>query len=283
MGKRHSVIRFIKNLVKRVFEDRVFDLAAQLAYFFLLSLFPFLIFTFGVLPYIGIDQTDVLAFISHYAPPELMDIIRDNLKGVFDQHAGLLSFSVIATIWPTSTAIMAIIRVLNQAYGVRESRSFIVARGMAILLTFALIFVILIALLLNVFGPSIGRLLVVQYGTPPDIIKVFDFLRLALSFIIIILVFACLYLFAPNKRLKISEVLLGAIFAAVGWQLASYAFSYYVDQTVHFSATYGTLGGIIVLLIWFYLTGFILILGGEINALLYQYRKTNRYSRISRR
>ena len=268
MGKRSTVIHFFKMLYKRINEDRVFDLAAQLAYFFLLSLFPFLIFTFSILPYIGIDQNDVLQFIGKYAPVEFMDIVKANLKSVFTKNTGLLSLSVVATIWPVSTAIMAIIGVLNRAYDVEENRSFIVARSMAILLTFAMIFVIIIALALNVFGPSIGKLLVIHFHVNPEIIRIFDFFRLLLSFLIIIVVFACLYLFAPNKRLHFTEVIIGAVFAAVGWQVASLAFSYYVDQTVHFSATYGTLGGIIILMIWFYITGFILILGGEINAAL---------------
>ena len=268
MGKRSPAIHFFKMLIKRINEDRVFDLAAQLAYFFLLSLFPFLIFTFSVLPYIDINQKEVLDFIGKYAPVEFMDIVEANLKKVFTKNTGLLSFSVIATIWPVSTAIMAIIRVLNQAYDVQENRSFIVARSLAILLTFAMIFVIIIALALNVFGPSIGKLLVTHFHVNKNIIAVFDFLRLLLSFLIIIAVFASLYLFAPNKKLHFSEVIIGAVFAAVGWQVASLAFSYYVDQTVHFSATYGTLGGIIILMIWFYITGFILILGGEINAAL---------------
>lgn len=268
MGKRSPAFQFFKMLIKRINEDRVFDLAAQLAYFFLLSLFPFLIFTFSILPYIGIDQNDVLNFIGKYAPVEFMDIVKENLKSVFTKNTSLLSISVIATIWPVSTAVMAIIRVLNRAYDVEENRSFIVARSMAILLTFAMIFVIILALSLNVFGPSIGKLLVSHFQVNPDIIKIFDFFRLLLSFLIIIVVFACLYLIAPNKRLHPTEVIIGAVFAAVGWQVASLAFSYYVDQTVHFSATYGTLGGIIILMIWFYITGFILILGGEINATL---------------
>jgi len=268
MGKRSPAIYFFKMLIKRINEDRVFDLAAQLAYFFLLSLFPFLIFTFSVLPYIDIDQKDVLAFIGRYAPTEFMDIVEANLKSVFTKNTGVLSFSVIATIWPVSTAIMAVIRVLNKAYGVEENRSFIVARSLAILLTFAMIFVIILALALNVFGPLIGKLLVTHFHVNPKIISIFDFFRLLFSFLIIIVVFACLYLFAPNKRLHFSEVIVGAVFAATGWQVASLAFSFYVDRIAHFSATYGTLGGIIVLMIWFYITGFILILGGEINAAL---------------
>ena len=268
MGKRKSILGFLKYLLKCIFEDRLFDLAAQLAYFFMLSLFPLLIFTFSILPYFGVTTKEVLSFISRFAPPELMSLIRDNLNTVLNKHTGILSFSVIATIWPMSTAINAIIRVLNRAYDVKENRSFIVSRALAILLTLAMIFVLIIALVLNVFGPALGKMMLAHFDVPINLVALFDFIRLVFSFIVIIIVFAGIYLFAPNRRLKGSEVIIGAVFAAVLWQVASYAFSYYVKVFNSYSTTYGTLGAIIILMIWFYLTGFILILGGEINAAL---------------
>ncbi|GGE45252.1 putative ribonuclease-like protein YfkH [Pullulanibacillus camelliae] len=277
MGKR-SIPNFIKYLIKCIIEDRVFDLAAQLAYFFMLSLFPLLIFTFTLLPYFGISQDDITPFLERFAPPELMTLIKANLTTVFNKHTGILSFSVIATIWPMSTAINAIIRVLNRAYDVKENRSFIISRALAILLTLAMIFVLIIALVLNVFGPALGKTLLAHFEVPIHIVNIIDYIRLIFSFFVIIVVFAGIYLFAPNKKLHVGDVIIGAIFAAVLWQVASLAFSVYVKVFNNYSATYGTLGGIIVLMIWFYLTGFILILGGEINAALRLRRKKNGFS-----
>ncbi|GGH78150.1 membrane protein [Pullulanibacillus pueri] len=277
MGKRHRIFGFLKYLIKCIFEDRVFDLAAQLAYFFMLSLFPLLIFTFSILPYFGITSEQILPFIGRFAPPELRSIIHDNLNTVLNKHSGILSFSVIATIWPMSTAINAIIRVLNRAYDVKESRSYIVSRALAILLTVAMIFVLIIALALNVFGPALGKMIFGHFNVPINLVNLFDHIRLIFSFIVIIAVFAGIYLFAPNKRLKGSDVIIGAIFAAVLWQVVSFAFSYYVKEFNSYSATYGTLGAIIVLMVWFYLTGFILILGGEINAALTLRRKDKNF------
>jgi len=278
MGKR-SIPNFIKYLMKCIWEDRVFDLAAQLAYFFMLSLFPLLIFVFAILPYFGISAENVKPLFERFSPPELMTLINANLNTVFNKHTGILSFSVIATIWPMSTAINAIIRVLNRAYDVKEDRSFIVSRGLAILLTLAMIFVLIVALILNVFGPALGKTLLSHFDVPIHIANLIDYIRSIFSFSVIIMVFAGIYLFAPNKKLRVGDVIIGAIFAAVFWQIVSLIFSVYVKAFDNYSATYGTLGGIIVLMIWFYLTGFILILGGEINAALRLRRKRNEFSR----
>lgn len=269
MGERKHVTlkTFVKQLFRRFFEDRALDLAAQLAYFFLLSLFPFLIFTFTLMPYIGITQDQILPMISRYAPPELMSIITANLNKVLEPRSGgLISFSVIATLWPASNALNSIIRALNQAYEVEETRSFFVTRAMSIFLTFAMIFVIIVALGLNVFGHVIGKFIFAHLGISNMFVIFWTFARLILSFLIITVVFACLYYFAPNKRLPFSEIIFGSVFASIGWQVISLAFSYYVDQFGNFSATYGTLGGIIILMLWFYITALIIILGGEINA-----------------
>lgn len=270
MGERKhiSLKVFGKQLLKRFNEDGALDIAAQLAYYFLFSLFPFLIFTFTLIPYIGITQEQILPLINRYAPPELMNIIRENLDRVLvPRSGGLISFSVVATLWPASNALNALMRALNRSYEVTETRSFFVTRGMSILLTFGMILVIIVALGLNVFGHVIGKFVFSHLGLSHSFVTFWTFTRLLLSFIIITTVFACLYYFAPNRRFPFNEIIFGALFASVGWQVVSLAFSYYVDQLFNqFSATYGTLGGIVVLMVWFYITALIIIIGGEINA-----------------
>ncbi|WP_085521150.1 YihY/virulence factor BrkB family protein [Tuberibacillus sp. Marseille-P3662] len=278
MGKLSQIVffkTFFVRLYRRFMEDRALELAAQLAYFFLLSLFPFLIFTFSILSYLGITGEQMLPYIEQFAPPDVFDIIKNNLNSVLSQSGGggVLSVSALIAIWSASTAVVAIIRTMNRAYNVEEGRPFILTRLTAIALTFAVIFVIIMALVLNVFGPTVGKELFHYLGIPENIFKIWDILRLLISFLIIIVVFACLYCFAPNKQLHFSEVIVGAVLAAVLWQCASLAFSYYVEQFGQFSATYGTLQGIIILMIWFYLTGLTIIIGGEINAVLRQIRR----------
>lgn len=269
-----SLLTFLKELTKRFNHDETIYMSAQLAFFFLLSLFPFMIFLVTLLGFLPISYEDVLNLVRQYAPGQSISIIEENLsKIVSEQRGGLLSFGLIGTIWSASNGINSIIRALNRAYDVKESRSFFVARGMAILLTFGMILVIVVALLLPVFGKMLGTFIFSFFGLSDTFLMVWNALRWALSFIIMVCVFVFLYWLAPNKRLKFKEVIVGAIFATLGWQLVSLAFSYYVSSFGNYTATYGSLGGIIVLMIWFYLSGMILIIGGQINGMTNIYRR----------
>lgn len=271
-------IQFMKQLVRRIIDNRLPDLSAQLAFYFLLSLFPFLIFAVTLLGFY-VSAEDVLGLISRYVPPESMAVIEQNVRNVLDvDRGGLLSFGIIATIWPASHATNALIRALNEAYDVEESRPFWQARGLAVVLTFALIGVLLVALVLPVFGKAIGTFLFSLFGLSDAFLSVWNVLRWGISFVILFAVLVFLYYFAPNKRLGLQEIVVGALFATISWQFVSFAFSYFVSQFGNYSTTYGGLAGVIVLMLWFYLTGMILLVGGEINATLHyvKYEKKSR-------
>ncbi|HEX7065099.1 MAG TPA: YihY/virulence factor BrkB family protein [Bacillales bacterium] len=272
-----SVKRYIKEFYRRVMDDGVFDLSAQLAYYFLLSLFPLLIFAFALMSYIDLSVDQVLDMIRRYAPPEAFDVLKETLKSVAGkQHGGLLSVGVLATVWTASNAINAMIRALNRAYNVEESRPFYISRGLSILLTLAMIVVIIIALILPVFGELIGDFIFSRLGIDSDLRVAFVVLRWLFSFVVIVAVISGLYYFAPNKKLRFKDVVTGAVTAAVGWQVISLGFSYYVSSFGHYEVTYGGIGGIIILMIWFYLTGAILIIGGEINAVNWYFENKRR-------
>lgn len=264
MGRTFSLL--IKQLWKRGREAELFGRAAQLAYFFLLSLFPLLIFLVTLLPYLPLTQEDILAVVRDFAPEESMKIIESSINEISSKNIQLLSFGFIGTIWSCSSGINAIVRALNTAYEVKESRPFLIARGMAVLFTFAMVFVIVVALLLPVFGKLIGGYLFAKFGLSDEFLSLWDTLRWLVSSIILFIVFTGLYWIAPNKKLTCISVIPGAIFATIGWELSSLAFSYYVSNFGNFSATYGSIGAIIVLLLWFYITGIVIIIGGELNA-----------------
>ena len=258
---------FFNRLMKRIQMDNVSGLAAQLSYFFLLSLFPLLIFLFTLLAYLPFSQEDILRILRPYAPSDSMVIIEEGLAEVMETNGTLLSFGIIGTIWSASNGMNAIIKAFNQAYGVTERRSFFIARGMSIILTFAMIFVFIVALLLPVFGKQIGVFLFEESGLSEEFLTIWNSLRWVISTIVLFIVFTMLYWLAPNKKLRCTTVMPGAVFTTAGWSLVSFLFSYYVESFGNYSATYGSLGGIIILMIWFYLSGLIIIVGGEINAL----------------
>lgn len=284
VGKRkkfREMYLFIKLLGRRFVEDNTADLAATLAYYFLLSLFPLVIFLFAVLPYLGLTQQELLPFLSRYLPGEVMLLIQQNLGSVFTKSGGLLSLGIIATLWPASNAINALMRTLNRAYHVKETRSFVVIRILAMILTLAMIFAIAMTLAVNVVSAALVRTLFQHIGISDKFADMWSVVSTLTTFVVIITIFAFLYSLGPNMKLKLGEVMVGAVIAGTCWQAASYAFSFYVRYFGHYATTYGTLGGIIILMLWFYITALTIIAGGQINAILHHLRisKRGQYSK----
>ncbi|WP_040984616.1 YihY/virulence factor BrkB family protein [Oceanobacillus jeddahense] len=273
-------MRNLRNVGKdfwgRYKEVEVFGLAAQLAYFFILSLFPFLIFLLNLIPYLPIDMDLILETIGDFAPEQVMGLITTNLESLTVQNSGLLSISIIGTLWAASNGVNAITRAFNHAYGIKTDRSFIVARLVAMVLTIGMILIIILALLLPVFGRMIGVYLFSWIGFTSSFLAVWGTLRWVASSFIFFIVLLFLYKLAPNGRLRFSQVVWGTAFATLAWQLVSWGFSFYVNNLGNFSATYGSLGTIIVLLIWFYLFGIIIITGGILNATMLEQKKMKR-------
>ncbi|NBJ70141.1 MULTISPECIES: YihY/virulence factor BrkB family protein [Clostridia] len=265
----NKIILFGKQVYQRMIDIDLFGLAAQLAFFFLLSLFPFLLFLVTLVGYLPMDELAVLDIISSYAPPQIVELISTNVTNLISQrNGGLLSFGIIATLWAASNGVNALMRGFNYAYEVDENRSFIISRLIAIVLTIAMMAIIIIALLLPIFGKLLGTYLFSFVGLSEGFISVWEALRWVVSSIVFFIVFLALYTLAPNKRIYLKNAAAGALFATIAWQLVSLGFSYYVSNIGNYSATYGSLGTVIALMIWFYLSGIIILTGGLINAVI---------------
>lgn len=265
--KHEKMIELIKLLMKKIHNNDVTGLAAQLAYFFLLSLFPMLIFMVTLLPYTPVTQQDIFYLVKDFVPQETYTLIHDTLAEIMaNRSGGLLSIGFIATIWSASKGMNALMKSLNRAYGVEEKRSFLFARGLSVALTFAMIFVFILALLLPVFGKQIGLFIFSILGLSEQFLKVWGIIRWILSPIILFMVFLAVYYLAPNVRIKCLTAVPGAVFATVGWIIVSLGFSFYVSNFGNYTATYGSITGIIILMLWFYFSAIIIMVGGEINS-----------------
>ncbi|GFZ84284.1 hypothetical protein GCM10010978_25760 [Compostibacillus humi] len=268
MGRFKALLEALMN---RLEEADVFGLSAQLAYFFLLSLFPFLIFIMNLIGLLPLDHDILVTIIGYYAPEEITDLITTNMDQLIHANSrGLLSLGAIGTLWAASNAINAIMRAFNKIYQIEETRHFLFNRFIAVVLTIAMIFVIIIALLLPVFGRIIGVHIFAFFGLSERFLEVWEMLRWLLSTIIFFIVLLALYKLAPSKWIRIRDAVWGAIIATGLWQIVSYGFSFYVNSLANYSANYGSLGTIIILMIWFYLFGLIIMLGGAFNAFLSQ-------------
>ncbi|MEA0556037.1 YihY/virulence factor BrkB family protein [Lysinibacillus irui] len=259
---------FVQDLIGRLKRVEISALAAQLAYFFLLSFFPLLIFLVTLLPYLNLKTTQVYSFLVNVLPDEVYKLIENTLNEILtNRNSSLLSIGVLGTIWSASKGINALIRALNKAYDT-EGRVGILDRGLSLVFTVALVFVIAIALLLPVFGQQIGHFLFSIIGIEEQFESIWHRLRWSIPPILIFIVLMGIYWIVPNTspRLKIMGVWPGAMFATFAWLAVTYGFSFYINNFANYSATYGSIGGVIILMLWLYFTGIILIFGGILNA-----------------
>lgn len=273
---------FWKELLVRVKKVDVTGLGSQLAFFFLLSLFPLLIFIMTLLPFLNLDQAQIFLFIRDYAPGSVALLIEDTVKDVLEnRNGGLLSIGILATIWSASKGMNALTKALNRSYFTEETRSFVVARGMSIVFTIMLIAVLIVALVLPVFGQQIGVFVFSALGLEDDFMFLWGNLRWTIPPILIFIVFTVIYWIVPNIKLRLKSVIPGALFATVGWILTSLGFSFYVGSFGNYSNTYGSIGVIIVLMMWLYFSAIILMLGGQLNAVMTERKQAKMADRKS--
>ncbi|MGC9616195.1 YihY/virulence factor BrkB family protein [Staphylococcus pasteuri] len=261
---------FFSYLVYRIGKDDASGLAAQMTYHFVLAMFPMLIFLLTLLPVFNIDQSRITDMLSS-APSETSSIIKSVIGDVTkNSSGGLLSVGLILAIWSASNGMTAIMNSFNVAYDVEDSRNGILLKLLSVVFTIVMGFVFLIAMALPTLGSAISHYLFGPLGLDSQIKWIFTLLRVVLPLIIILLLFIVLYSVASNVKTKFRSVLPGAIFTSVIWLLGSFAFGWYISNFGNYSKTYGSIAGIIILLIWLYLTSFIIIIGAEINAIIHQ-------------
>jgi membrane protein len=258
-----------RNVWKEMNEDDVFSVAAQLAYYFIFALFPLLLFLVTLIGFLPVEShfSDIIGFLQGVLPQEALTMIQGNIEVIVrEQRGGLLSIGLIVTLWAASRGVIAIMSGLNQAYDVKESRPWWKLQVIALALTVSLSIFVIVASILMIFGGQIGAWLANLVGLGPLFQIAWPFIRWFLSSVIMMGVVAVLYYFGPDVEQEWKWVTPGAIIAVFGWITASLAFSYYVNHFGAYNKTYGAIGTMIILLTWMYLTGVMILLGGEINA-----------------
>lgn len=263
----------VKELSRRVWHemsaDNVTGYAAQLAYYFLFSLFPFFLFLAALIGYLPIPDLmqKIMGSLAGVMPGDAMKLVQDTvLELVTNQKGGLLSFGIIVALWSASGAVSAITDSLNRAYGVTEGRPFWKVRGIALGLTVALAVLLIVGILLLMFGPTLGNVIAAKVGLSHAFEIAWNIARWPLVLFSMIFAVALVYYYAPDVEQEWKWITPGSVFAVLGWVAVSALFAFYVDNFGSYSKTYGSIGAVIVLLTWMYLTGLFLLLGGEINS-----------------
>lgn len=257
----------LRSIVRRFQENDVLDLAAGIAYFAFLSLPPSILVLFALTGFFGGDEVAawVTGHLSEILPEESAALIDGFVESVvYSQAPGALSIGLLLALWAGSNVFMAIMRATNLAYGIEERRGFLRQRALAlgIMMVFVLLFLAASAALLA--GPQIGQAL-----DPFGVVgAIWAYVHGILAFLVVVLAFWITYYALPARTQRGSgrQTLIGAAVAAALWLIATLGFRLYVGNFGAYDETYGFLGAIIVLLIWLYLTGVVILLGAILAA-----------------
>lgn len=243
--------------------------AAALAYHGLLALFPFVIFLIALLGFLRAPDffDSVLEQARTVLPADAYQPLQDVTTEIQNQESGgLLSFGIVAAIWAASSGIRALMKALNTAYDVEETRPVWKLYLLSILYTVGLAVLAIAAIALMLLGPQAMQWLADQIGLGGAFVTIWTWLRWPVAVILLTLAAALAYYVSPNVEQPFALITPGALLAVIVWILASVSFSIYVSQFGNYSATYGSLGGVIALLFFFFISAAVLLLGAEINA-----------------
>ena len=250
-------------------------LSAELAYRFLFAIFPFGLFLAATASFaagaLGLtDRTSaIIDGLGDNLPPELAAVIRPELEQVLGQDRfGLVSLGAVVALWAATTGTMTVIKAMNRAYGVTEDRPLVRRYLLGLALTVAGTIGIVIAFVTIVGGAFLTEEIARRVGLAAAAWTTISILRWPIVFAILVAAAAVVYRIGPNLQPSWRAALSGAAIFAVGWLVATFAFAQYVTRVADYGATYGALGGVIVLMTWLYVTGLILLIGAEVVAIL---------------
>lgn len=238
--------------------------AASIAFFFFLSIVPMLMVLSMVIPYTPLTEENLTETVADIIPDKVEPLVESLIAEVYDKSAGSLSIAVLATLWSAAKGVMALMHGLNAVNGVEEKRNYFVVRGVACLYTVVMLVVVILSLFLNVFGNQLVNLALHRL---PPLQKLAAFVmnfRFLVVWVVLTLLFAAIYAYVPNDKLKFKEQIPGATFSAVVWSIFSWGFSIYVDYSNSYGI-YGSLAIIIIILLWMYFCMYIIMVGAYLN------------------
>jgi len=259
----------LKRTVRDSREDDITGLAAELSYYFFLSLVPALLFLIALASLFPLQHLvdDVSGLLAPVAPPEVVKLVRDQMLLIADgDDTALLSFGLLGALWSSSAAMTAVVYAMDKAYDITEARAWWRVKLTAILLTIGLAAFLLIAATLTLAGPELVDVLTRWMAWPTVWAFVWKILQWPLVFLLVTTGIGLVYYFAPDAEQDWVWITPGSIVAAVIWLLSSLGLRLYLLNFTDYDATYGTLGGIMAMLLWFYLTGLAILIGAELNA-----------------
>jgi membrane protein len=268
--------RLTVTVYNEMFRTRAFTVAAGLAFFFLWSLVPLLILFSSLLKFLPVPNLYQQLFntMAQLVPSYAMGFVEQAMIGILSPNrTKLLSFGIVVYLWGATGGFSSLIEALDIAYDVKVSRPWWKDRVRALVLTLITGVLACISLMAFVIGPEFGHLLRHIFILPPGLEHTWPAVRLAINFVTFVVGLELIYYLGPNARHSFRSTLPGAMLAIAVWIVGSWGLSYYLGHLSNYSATYGSMGALIGLMLWFYLTALAILLGAELNAERAKYRK----------
>ena len=252
-----------------VVDDDVLGMAAQLSYYFFLALFPALLFLLALASFFPLQSlTDDLGrVLGPVMSPEMLKLVQDQMRRLGDaESGGLLTFGVLGALWSSSAALLSIVDALNRAYDIEESRPWWKVRLVAMGLTFGLALFILVAITLVLAGPTIATWLDERLGMGAALKWTWLILQWPVAVALVALALSIVFYFGPDAEQDWAWITPGALIGSVLWLLVSLATKVYVANFTDYNATYGSVGGVMVVLLWMYVSSIAILVAAELNA-----------------
>lgn len=260
---------FLKELAGRYSKHSVSAYSAQMAFFLMLSIFPFFIFLFTVLGKLSINSDVLITVLENFFPKEVHQLTIDFIeKNIVVEGNSLVSISIIGIIWSASKGVRALMVSLNKAYEIKETRSFLIVKALDMAYTVLIVIVILILLTLPNIGIGVFRFIDRYIEINWEVFETFNLVKRILIPSTLTLLMGLIYMYVPNLKLKIRDVIWGTFFSILGWAILSYFFTIFVNEFANYRVVYGSLATVIILMFWLYFSSILLIVGGEINSIV---------------
>lgn len=275
-------VRYFKHIIKAVTDNDFAGMAAEMGFMLMLGIFPAMLFLMAIFGWMGNKSfmNPVLLFLSNVMPSESMDLIRTVLTQVmiFSKGGLMGTVGLIVTLFLTSNAVAVVLKGLNRAYKVEETRSFVYIRLLSVIMVFVNTFMLFLSINLIVFGKVIVCFLIHYVGISHAFAITLLTLRWPISFLALYFMAVINYYILPDlkgdDKLKRKSVLPGTLFFCILWLLGSWGFSLYVNNFHTYNKVYGTIGAFAMLMVWLYYTSILLLIGGEINSQVYNKLET---------
>ena len=254
---------------REVVDDDVLGLAAQLSYYFFLALFPAILFLLALASFFPLSNItdDVGRSLGPFVSPQVLELIQEQMRRLANnENGGLLTFGVAGALWSSSAALVSIVGALNRAYDIDEGRPWWKVRLVAIGLTLGVAAIVLVALSLVLVGPTLAEKLGQATGWGAPFEWTWLVLQWPLVFALVATGIGLIYYFGPDADQDWVWITPGAVAATILWLLISLLFKLYVANFTDYEGSYGTVGGVIVVLLWFYVSGIAILTGAELNA-----------------